>query len=345
MKRWSSPAATSATSWVCSRAAASSIASGRPSRRRTISATQRQLVRIGLEPRRHRARPLEEQLHRRAVAVGDERQRRHHLDLLAGDAQPFAARRHDAHVRAHRQHPLDERGDRVEHVLAVVEQHAPARPAPSTSAIRSMQRRAEPDVDAERGGHDVERRCPARRSPARRAPPAGRGGAPAAGGRPRAAAGSCRHRRARRASPAVRRPPPRAARRSARRARSATSPGSAGGGRSTARCSATPSSSACWVTSAGDGSMPSSSPSIRRKSSYTRSASARRPLAANAAISSWRGRSRNGCSAASAARSAMTPSASPRASRDSACTSRARARSSSPRATSARASSTSASSG
>ena len=91
--------------------------------------------------------------------------------------------------------------------------------------------------------------------------------------------------------------------------------------------------------------MPSSSPSSLRKSSYTRSASAWRPVAARTSISSWRGRSRSGSAAASADSSATKPSVSPRASRHCARTSMARTRRSSRRCASARPSSMSASSG
>ncbi len=91
--------------------------------------------------------------------------------------------------------------------------------------------------------------------------------------------------------------------------------------------------------------MPSSSPSSRRKSSYTRSASALRPAVASAAISSARGRSRSGSSSASAASSTTSPSVAPAARRPSARVSTARIRSSSRRIDSARPSSTSSSSG
>ena len=214
-----------------------------------------------------------------------------------------------------RQHLLDERGDRVEHVLAVVEQQHQLGGA---EHVGDASRAAACRAGRRRRARRRRRRARCRRSAvASSQSTTGRSGSArrAAGGRPRAAAGSCRRRRARRASPDD--PAATAATQLGgqlvapdQRRRRDRQPVDGRRRRRRARRAA----SACWVTSAGDGSMPSSVARVRRKSSYTRSASARRPLAANAAINSWRGRSRNGCSSASAVRSATTPSASPRAS-------------------------------
>jgi hypothetical protein len=82
---------------------------------------RRQLARRGLEAWRHGAGAVDEQLDGR-TAVGGRRQGRNPVHLLAGDAQPFLARRHDADVRAAGEHVVDQLGHRVENVFAVVEE-------------------------------------------------------------------------------------------------------------------------------------------------------------------------------------------------------------------------------
>ncbi|MBD2893630.1 hypothetical protein amrb99_25520 [Actinomadura sp. RB99] len=72
--------------------------------------------RVRREPAPHRRRPRGEQPDGR-VAV----QRADGPQVLAGDAERFAARREDAQVRARGEQPRGERGDRVDDVLAVVQ--------------------------------------------------------------------------------------------------------------------------------------------------------------------------------------------------------------------------------
>ena len=117
---------------------------------------QRPLGGVGSEAGRDGARPLDEQLDRRTLPVVGQRQRRHHVDVLAGEPEPFPARGHHAHVRARRQHALGQRGHGVEHVLAVVEQQHEVAVA---HHVRDPpdQRRPGTGVDAERRGHDVDR--------------------------------------------------------------------------------------------------------------------------------------------------------------------------------------------
>ena len=108
------------------RAAASSIASGNPSRRRQIRATTSGGLRGQLEVRAHVARPLGEQADRvraKRVAASTFRQRQggNRDTRLAGQPQRLAAGGQDANARASRQHARDEAGDVGENVLAVVD--------------------------------------------------------------------------------------------------------------------------------------------------------------------------------------------------------------------------------
>ena len=153
-KRRSSPAATSSTSSV------------RKPRRRQLDRQRkpveaaddlgdgRPLGGIGVEVRHHRARPLDEQLDGRSVVVG-RRQRRHHVQLLTGHAQPLAAGRDDRHVRTGDEETIDEVGDRVEDVLAVVEQqhHLGVRQHRRQSFGQHFAGAA---VDRQRSGDDVD---------------------------------------------------------------------------------------------------------------------------------------------------------------------------------------------
>ena len=95
VKRWSRPAATSVTSSVCRRAAASSMASGSPSSRRTMSETTVSSSRIGVERRVHRPGSLHEELHGGGIGGGgrQSRQRRDGEHVLGGDAHAFTAGR------------------------------------------------------------------------------------------------------------------------------------------------------------------------------------------------------------------------------------------------------------
>ena len=68
-------------------------------------------------------RPVEQQRRRRAglPVVAADGQRRHAHHPLAVDAERLSARRQDPRARSTRQHDVDEVGDVVEEVLAVVE--------------------------------------------------------------------------------------------------------------------------------------------------------------------------------------------------------------------------------
>ena len=108
---------------------------------------------IGVELRIHGARPLHEQIDSRPV-VG-RRERRHHVQLLAGHPQPLAAGRDDRHVRTGDQETIDEIGNRVEDVLAVVEQqqHLGLRQHRRQSIGQHLSGAA---IDGQRGGDDVD---------------------------------------------------------------------------------------------------------------------------------------------------------------------------------------------
>ena len=241
---------------------------------------QRPLIGVGLERRRHRAGPLDEQLHRRRVAVGrattaaprgPARRRpaaaRGSWPRRARSGTPPSSRSTSAAIGSSTCSQLSSSTTSsvvAEHVGDPLDRAAtPGRASmPSAAATTSTRRR----------------RLGA--SPARTAPPAGRGR-------------SARSRWPTSSSSRVLPTPPgptsvtsrpAADRRAAARRVSSSRPISdvAGTGSAVATIdggagSAAPSSSACWAASAGDGSMPSSSPSSRRKSSYTRSASTRRP--------------------------------------------------------------------
>ncbi len=137
------------TDSVRSLAAASSIASGSPSRRRTISTTAPTVRGVDdrVDPRGRAA--VGEQLHRRArqrvlhAGVGGRHpERRDGDDRLAEHAQRLAAGQQHPHLRTGAEQRIDELGDGVEQVLAVVEQQQ-RRP--------SGQRLRQPGQDVGRG--------------------------------------------------------------------------------------------------------------------------------------------------------------------------------------------------
>ena len=148
------------------RAAASSIASGSPSRRRQISATAAALASVSAKLGRDRPRSFDEERHRgsrgdrrgrrRAARIG-QRQRRHRELVLDADAQRGAAGGEHGQVRAGRHergHVRRRRGD----LLDVVQDQQQRRGANGAGQHRER-------VDA--------RRPRARRAPGRS--PAGRG--------------------------------------------------------------------------------------------------------------------------------------------------------------------------
>jgi hypothetical protein len=100
-----------------------------------------------------RRRPLDEQRHRVALAglVG-QRQPRHGEDPLERQDEPGPAGGEDPHRRARRQQPLDEHGDAVEQVLAVVEHEDRLGPG-QAQEHRLLDRAALPLAHAEPGRH------------------------------------------------------------------------------------------------------------------------------------------------------------------------------------------------
>ena len=149
--------------------------------------------------------PLDEEVHSGTVGAV-EGQDGNGAHVLAGHPQPFATGRRDAHAGATRQEALDQFGDRVEDVLAVVDQQHELGLAHDLDDPIDR-RDAGPPIDAQRGSDHLRgRRGVGRREIAphhgsvrsrrvRRTDPS------------RRAAGSCRHLRARRASTAARRRP------------------------------------------------------------------------------------------------------------------------------------------
>ena len=129
---------------------------------------------VGLEHRRHRRRPLPEELDRRRLLVAGG-QRRHGAQLLACHTQPLTARRHDRHVGAAGDDPVHEIGRRVEDVLAVVQ------------AGRSTRRRRAPPRSVRPAACQDGRRSPTppsgRREPPRRRPGRARTTPPCRSGR------------------------------------------------------------------------------------------------------------------------------------------------------------------
>ena len=99
------------------RAAASSIASGMPSSRAQSSPTCGSSTSNAPPPTARRA--LDEERAGRGPGGGIERA--DDVDVLARQAERFAAGGDDAHSRTSRQHLVDDLGRRVEDVLAVVE--------------------------------------------------------------------------------------------------------------------------------------------------------------------------------------------------------------------------------
>ena len=163
-KRSSSRAAIPSTGSTPTRAAASSMARGKPSSRAQICATAARVRRGQRQSGAPRPGPLQEQLHR--FVRGQLLQRRrvrwvgrgeggHQIGALAGHPQAFAAGRQHAQVGAGRQQCRDQGGAGAEQVLAVV-QH------------QEQIARAQ-----ERGQRGQQGLAPAaRRRPARRPPPA-----------------------------------------------------------------------------------------------------------------------------------------------------------------------------
>ena len=128
------------------RAAASSMASGSPSRRVQMPAITREVIVGGLE----RCADV--------CGAGDEeldgvvrRERRHRPDGLAADSQPLAAGGDDAQAGAAAQEVLGDLGGRPDHVLAVVEhqEHLPIADHLRQSArVREVERRSDRGADA-----------------------------------------------------------------------------------------------------------------------------------------------------------------------------------------------------
>ena len=124
-----------------SRPAASSIASGSPSRRRTMSATSAQLRRRGRGAGADPAGPVEEDRHRRdpgrvlRVRVG-KRERRQPEGVLRGEPERFAAGGQHRQPRARGQERGDRVARRVEQVLAVVDDQQPGALAEERDAGR-----------------------------------------------------------------------------------------------------------------------------------------------------------------------------------------------------------------
>ena len=127
-KRSDNRSATSLIDIARSRAAASSIASGKPSSRRTISTTA-PMVRSSMTTsgRAAAARSANSRTAGNSSAnstplpVGRLAERRHGEHDLADDAERFAAGREHAHVRAQPEQVFGQARTRVDHVLAVVE--------------------------------------------------------------------------------------------------------------------------------------------------------------------------------------------------------------------------------
>ena len=156
-KRSSRRAAICSTGIVRSRAAASSIASGRPSSRRQISAT----AGCRSEAGRDRAGAIEEQLDRGIVA-----ERRDRDEVLARDRQRLAAGRDDPQARAGAEQRVGQRRGGADQVLAVVEaedrlaveQHVdqPLEPVARRRA-RAVEHGALAQAErGQRGGHDLD---------------------------------------------------------------------------------------------------------------------------------------------------------------------------------------------
>ena len=97
------------------------MAKGRPSSRRTISATQASCAGPGSKSAATaRARSTNNCTAGVPLVLG--RQRWHCPNLLAADPQPFTARGHHPDVGAAGEQVLHELGGRIQHVLAVVDQ-------------------------------------------------------------------------------------------------------------------------------------------------------------------------------------------------------------------------------
>ena len=142
---------------VCRRAAANSIASGKPSRRLTISTISARCVASG-----SKAGDTAVARCRNSSTAGacssSAGQRRHGAQLLACHTQPLPARRHDRHVGAATDDPCHElcRPSRARARSCPTSTINSS--SPSTSTIRSTGRCAGTDVDPQRRGH--RRRAP-----------------------------------------------------------------------------------------------------------------------------------------------------------------------------------------
>ena len=125
----------------------------RPRRRRSSSsATKSGLASVAR--RRNSATAGDAARVTRRRSSGD-RQRRDLVDRLGGQAERLAAGGEDAHLRADPQQPLDETGDRVEHVLAVVEHEQ--RPAVAEEVEHRLRHRpALLRLHVELGGHGAD---------------------------------------------------------------------------------------------------------------------------------------------------------------------------------------------
>ena len=136
-KRSSSPASMSAGERVRSHAAASSSASGMPSRRAHSILSTSSLAASSANDGLHLAAALEEQP--QGVLLG---QRRHRPHELAGDGERLAARRRHADLRARLEQGRGDRGRAVEHLLAVVEtdEQPPVAELPGQRRERSLDR-------------------------------------------------------------------------------------------------------------------------------------------------------------------------------------------------------------
>ena len=110
---------------------------------------------VGLEARHDGAGPVDEQPDGVIVGVPG-RQRRDGEELFAGESQALPAGRDRRDVRATRQQTVDERGDRIEDMLAVVEQQQHVGVAEAVGDAFDAGRPA-PGVDAEGGGDGVQR--------------------------------------------------------------------------------------------------------------------------------------------------------------------------------------------
>ena len=201
LNRWSSRATRSSGDIDRTRAAASSIASGMPSRRRHTTAD-----RTGVAIREHEVvlrgvRAVHEQPHRVRLASSSSTvrvvlgnpQRRHRDDPLACERETLPARRQHRHPRTTVGDRFDLARDRIEQMLAVVEHQQ--RPLRSQVLEHRFLERPPGDDCTRRLAASVSHTAPGR-SPARtRTTTRRRGSRRRPRPRPRAQDGSCRRHR------------------------------------------------------------------------------------------------------------------------------------------------------